>query len=671
MRQAVSFVSGILFFLTIAGAPSRADDSRPASATPIPSPVAAATPASGKLPPMIIVITPTRMAQPLDQAAVTTTVVNASDLQIQQAQNTVDALREVPGVQVVQSGAPGSLAEVFIRGANPAQNLIMIDGVPVNDSATSVFDISRLTNSDFDRIEVVRGAGGALYGSQAIGGVIDLISHEGTGPLKFSLLSEGGNRSTQNQVASFDGASGKLAYSGALSYFSTTAYRTHNENSDKLNGSMRLDYHLDENTTLHGFARYIRANVSLASLSVASGIPVNPNAHQRNEFMLFKGGIDRRIGDQLLLRASAFFVRDELRLNELPFTSNPFGESDHIPDETRGGNLDGIYTWNNHFRTLVGFEFLDRWVHSQDDFVSVGPPLSRSLTIFNARRQEYAGYVEQEGSFLDGHLIATGGFRVDGNSDFGEEVSPAWSVAMPLAFGFTFLGIYSEVFRAPIFNDLFFPGFGNSNLGPELSSEYDGGVTKTFGERFSVTATYFSRRVHSQIIAVPCKFNPVSCPFGSLAGNAGRVDTQGVEFVPEAHPLRGLTLRGSFTLLDQSHTSSSSNERPVRVPKYSAGSVVEYAHRNLFRDNDEIKLASIYTFVGDRDDITTAGGIANHVAYNRVDAAFSYSPGIRWSVIRNEEFVIRVNNLLDRHYSEDFGFPAPPINFVSGVKLDF
>jgi outer membrane receptor protein involved in Fe transport len=335
--------------------------------------------------------------------------------------STVEALREVPGVQVVQSGAPGSLAEVFIRGSNPSQTLIMIDGVPVNDSATSSFDISRLTTNDLDRIEVVRGAGGALYGSQAIGGVVNLISHEGSGPLKFSLLSEGGNRATVNQVATFDGAEGKLAYSGALSYFSTTAYRSRNDSSDNLAGAIRLDYHLDENTTLHGFARYIRANVSLASFSAFNGIPLNPNAHQRNEFMLFKGGIDRRIGEHLLIRASAFFVRDELRLNEVPFAGSPFNETDHIPDETRGGNLDGIYTWNEQFKTLVGFEFLDRWVHSQDDFLSFDPLFpGRTLTVFNAGRQEYAGYVEQEGHFFDNHLIATGGFRVDGNSNFGK-----------------------------------------------------------------------------------------------------------------------------------------------------------------------------------------------------------------------------------------------------------
>ncbi|HXZ87000.1 MAG TPA: TonB-dependent receptor, partial [Candidatus Binataceae bacterium] len=552
-----------------------------------------------------------------------------------------------------------------------AQTLVMIDGVPVNDSATGQFDISRLTTDGLDRIEVVRGAGGALYGSQAIGGVINLIAQEGSGPFKLSLLSEGGNRASEQQTLVFDGARDKLAYSGALSYFSTTGFRPINDNSDNLAGSMRLDYHLDENTTLHGFARYIRANVSLASFSIAEGIALNPNAHQRNEFMLYKGGVDRRFGDRLLVRTSAFYVRDELRVNDVPFATSPSSETDHIPDETRGGNLEAIYTWTQNLHTLVGFDFLDQWVRSDSNSIFFSPPpISQFVSNFHARRQEYAGYVEQEARLLHGHLIATAGFRVDGNSDFGKEVSPAWSLAIPLKqYATTLRGSYSEGFRAPSFNDLFFPGFGNPDLKPEISSEYDGGFTKDFGEAASFTATYFSRRVHSLIVAVPCTFNPSSCPFGSIAGNAGRVDTQGVELGPMFYPLSGLQMGGNVTILDQTHTSPS--PRPLRIAKYSASAIVEYTHRDLLRAEDKVTTSLAYTFVGDRDDITPVGTIANHDAYHRFDVAFSYSPGIRRGPIRDAAIVAKVRNVLDRHYSEAFGFPAPPVNFMAGVKLDF
>jgi vitamin B12 transporter len=667
---------------------SRVQTHSPASANPAahrPHPRDAAKPditrAQAKLPRMVIVVTATRMATPLSNIGTAVSVVSDKLIRSQQIREVTTALREVPGLQVTQSGSPGTVAGVSIRGATPAQTLIMIDGVPVNDSATASFDLSRLTTDDLDRIEVVRGSGGALYGSQAIGGVINLISREGSGPLKFSLLSLGGNRATQNQAATFNGAQGKLAYSGALSYFSTSGYRIRNDNSDNLSGALRLDYHLDENTAIRGFARYTRANVSLANYSVYLGIANNPNAHQRNEFMLYKGEIDHKFGDRLVTNFSGYFVRDELRLNQLPFAAQaqvPFGslssEVDHIPDETRGANLEAIYTWARGFRSLMGFDFKDRWVHSSSNLLFFTPhvPPTQYLSVFNARRQEYAGYFEQEARLFNGHLLGTAGFRVDGNSQFGEEVSPAWSVAIPIPqYGLTLRGSYSEGFRAPSLDELYYPGFGNPQLGPEISSEWDGGFTKTFGEHFEFAANYFSRRVHSLIVAVPCAYNAISCPYGSLAGNAGRVDTQGVEFIPSAHPLRGLTLSGSVTILDETHVSVSPTTRPTRVPKYSAAGLVDYSRRGIFRDNDHLTTSLAYTFVGDRADITTAGTITSHDAYNLLDFAAAYSPGIRWGMVRDESVIARVQNVLDRNYSESFGFRSPSVNFVAGLKLYF
>lgn len=616
-----------------------------------------------KLPP--VVVTATRIEQPISEIGTTVTVVNDDQIEAQKMQSVENVLRQVPGVVVTQSGSPGTISDVSIRGSTPSQTLIMVDGVELNTGSTGEFDISNLTTNDLDRVEVVRGAGGALYGSQAIGGVINLITQEGEGAPKFSLLSEGGNRATQRQVFTLNGSEGKLGYSGALSYFSTEGFQKINDNSDNLSGALRLDYHLDEDTTLRGFARYIRSNVSLANFSAFSGSPLNPTAHQRGEFMLFKGELERRITRRLTARLSAFFVRNDIRLNDTPYAGNPSSEDDRIPDEMRGANAEAIYAWNNDWRSLAGFDFKDRWVRS--DSISVFPP-STFVSLFRARRQEYAGYYQQQGSALDGHILGTAGFRVDGNSQFGTEVSPTWSVAIPVKqIETTFRGSYSEGFRAPAFDELFFPHFGNPNLGPEISSEYDGGFTKTFGESVSFTATYFSRRVHNLIVTVPCS----TCFFGSQAGNAGRVDVQGVELVPSLGPFYGFTLSGGFTLLDETHASGVSSARPLRVPKRSAFGVAQYDRRAVFLQNDRVILSLAYTFVGDRDDITTFSSVANHPGYHRFDAVVSYAAHIPWSFIRNEEVFSRVSNLFDRHYSEAFGFPAPPINAVAGLKVEF
>jgi vitamin B12 transporter len=620
-----------------------------------------------KLPKMVFVVTATRMEQPLDTVGTTVSVVESHQIQEQQIHAAGEVLRQVPGVVVEQSGSAGTQTDVSIRGSTSAQTLILMDGVNVDSGATGGFDMADVTSDDLDRIEVVRGAGGALYGSSAIGGVVNLITREGSGPLKLSYDGEGGNRATQRQSLVFDGAEGRLAYSGALSYFSTTAFRPRNASFDNLSGVARMDYHLSPDTKFTGFARYIRSNVSLVNFSNFL-TPVDPNAHQRNEFMLYNGVVTHQFSDRLDGRLSAFFVRNDLRINDTPFPANLTAQRDRVPDETRGTNMELHYKWGEGIRSLAGFDFKDRWVRSADLFDTVDPP-AQFFTSFHARRQEYAGYLEQEGRLFNGMMLLTGGVRVDGNSEFGIEVSPSWTVAIPLErWGLTLRGSYSEGFRAPSFNELFFPDFGNPKLNPELSSEYDGGITKTFGETASFTATYFSRRVHSLIVAEPC----TTFPGCVEAANAGRVDTQGVELVPAVQLMRGLAFSGNLTVIDETHVSSSPEIRPLRVPKYAAFALLTYAHKSLWKIDDAVSANLAYYFVGDRDDIDqTTATIQNNAAYNRFDLTMAYDAGIRYGRIRGEEVYLRVQNLLDRHYNEVIGFPSPQVNFVAGVKVDF
>jgi vitamin B12 transporter len=290
---------------------------------------------------------------------------------------------------------------------------------------------------------------------------------------------------------------------------------------------------------------------------------------------------------------------------------------------------------------------------------------------FHHRRQEYAGYIEQEETLPGDLATITGGFRVDGNSDFGEEVSPAWAVVVPIKqIGAALRGSYSEGFRAPSFDELFFPGFGNPNLQPEISSEYDGGITKNFGEAATVSVIYFTRRIHNLIVPVPCTVGP-NCPFGSMAGNAGRVDTQGVEFIPALLPWHEIGLSGNFTYLDETHRSAQSSSIPLRTPKYSASATLQYAHRELLRAGDGVSADLVYVFVGDRDDVSPVGTILDNAAYQRFDLTVNYSPGWRWRRIRTEQAYVRVQNMFDRRYQGILGFKSPPVNFVAGVTLGF
>jgi vitamin B12 transporter len=613
------------------------------------------------------VVTATRIAQPISQIGTSVTVISGRAIEAQKLDRIDQALREVPGVEITQSGSPGSIVEAQIRGTDSSEALVMVDGVEVNSSATSSFDLANITTDNLDRLEVVRGSGGALYGSNAIGGVINLISKEGEGAPKFSLLSEGGTRGTERQLATFNGSQGSLGYAGSLSYFSTEGFRPANDASDNLAGSLRLDEHLDAQTTLRGFARYSRSNVGLVNFSNFIE-PIDPDAHQRGEFMLFKGELERQLTDRLLTRFDASFVRNEIRLNDFPDAGNPVFDTADIPDEIRSSTLESVYSWTSEIRSVVGFDFKDRWARSGDHFASPATGFD-SVTLFRHRRQEYAGYVEQQAAFLAGLILATAGFRADGNSDFGKKVSPSWSVAIPVAaLGLTLRGSYSEGFRAPSFNELFFPNFGNPNLKPEVSSEWDGGFTKEFGEQASFKATFFSRRVHDVIFnAVPCP----TCPFGFQPANAELADVQGVEWEPAVNLARELSLSGSFTVLDPTHHSGDPGVRPTRVPRHAASAVLQYSRADLFKPADHFDTAIIYNFFGDRDDFDQAAGIIrSHVGDHRFDVVLAYSAGVRLRRIRNEQLYAKIGNLFDRNYAEAFGFKSPPIHFVGGIKLD-
>jgi vitamin B12 transporter len=620
-----------------------------------------------------VAITATRLTQPVSQIGTTVTVIHNQQIQDQKIEQTSDALREVPGVIVTQSGGPGTLTDVTIRGSSTDQVLTLLDGVEVNNGGSGSFDFANLTTDNISRIEVIRGAGGSLYGSSAIGGVINQITEEGTGSPKFSLLSDLGNWATERQVATASGATGRLGYSGSVSYYSTQGFQE-NGQYDNLSLTSRLDYHLTDNTTLRGFARYTCADVGLPEFSNTDpGAPLDPTAHQRTEFMLYKGEVDSHLTDKLLVRMFGSFVRDETRINKVPSPGLPNSESDDIPDEIWGTNLEAIYTWFPGITTLAGFDFKYRWERDGDN--STFPPSPPSVSVFAVNREEYAGYLQQQGRFFNGHLIVTGGFRTDGNSQFGKEVSPAWSVALPFdKYGLILRGNYSEGFEAPTFDELYFPGFGNPNLQATTSSEWDGGIEKHFGELAGITMTYFSRRIHDLVVDVPCTPTPGSCEFGIEPQNIGRADMQGVEVVPSLYPFKGFSLSGSFTALDSTHSPLIAGLQPTRVPKHSAEAVAQYKMHDLFYRGDQFTSALFYQFVGDREDIQTQPpfGLENHGGYQLFNLTMSYSlaNGIV-PYLSHEEAFVRIQNLFDRNYSQAFGFPSPPINFEAGIKLGF
>ena len=161
-----------------------------------------------------IVVTPTLFPTPLDEIGNSVSVVTSDDIERKQERTLPDALKDVPGLNLVQTGGPGGQTSVFIRGADSNHTKVLIDGMEVNDPSTpdGSFDFSQIPAWDIERIEVLRGPQSGLYGSDAIGGVINIITKQGSGPMLATAMAEGGSFATFNQAAGVSGSQGRANY---------------------------------------------------------------------------------------------------------------------------------------------------------------------------------------------------------------------------------------------------------------------------------------------------------------------------------------------------------------------------------------------------------------------------------------------------------------------------
>ena len=168
-----------------------------------------------------VAISPTLRPTPLSQTGSSVTVITGQDLEAKQSRTVPDALSDVPGLNVVQTGGPGGVTSIFIRGANANHTKVLVDGIGVSDptSPDGSFDFAHLLTSGIDRIEVLRGPQSGLYGSDAIGGVIDIRTKPGSGPAQFTGSVEGGSFGTFNQTGGISGSSGPFSYSFNAAHF--------------------------------------------------------------------------------------------------------------------------------------------------------------------------------------------------------------------------------------------------------------------------------------------------------------------------------------------------------------------------------------------------------------------------------------------------------------------
>ena len=616
----------------------------------------AAEPPEPILPPVFV--TSTRTEIPLEQVTTSASVITPKDIQAQEAETVLEVLRRVPGLDVVQSGSRGTTASVLIRGSEADHVLVLIDGVEVNSTTEGDFNFAHLTTENIERIEILRGSGGTLYGSQAIGGVINVITKRGRGPLEAGMSLEGGNGWTHRQVLTLKGEMGRLGYSFSAARLESDGFRSVNDDYRNLSTSTRLDYQVTEDASLKGIFRFGDTDVGLYNNNNFASVP-DPNAREATTQYLGKVEWEHKFLRNWDYRISGSMFKEHIKasddIDDCTFLGFPCDSRtrDRFRPRTDNGEFQTNYRFDDWSTTTFGVEYKRR---SADTSSGIDKAI---------RNMGY--YLQEQLQFLDKRLIMIPGIRLDDNQSFGTEWTPSLSAAYLLGeIGTKLKAGYAKGFKAPTLNELFFPpafgcpAFGNPNLDPEKSWELNAGVEQdVLGDRIKMGATYFHREVKDLIEARPIPGDLSGC---FRAVNVGSARFDGLETMLRIKILAPLSLDTQYTFLNW----STADGRLPRRPKHR-GSV----GLNYLQDGLNVNIAA--NIVGRRDDFRAESPFGNTTSpgYVRADLASSYVLPWRAPGIKQTSVFGKIENLFNKKYEEVDGFRARPFNFLLGVRAIF
>ncbi|MCO6458156.1 MAG: TonB-dependent receptor [Pirellulaceae bacterium] len=576
---------------------------------------------------------PTGNERPLSETASSVTVLTREDIQ-RTAQNTVaEVLRGTVGLDVVRQGGPGGVTSVFLRGANSQQTKVLIDGMPVNDpsNATRGFDFSTLLTDNIERIEVLRGPQSILYGSDAIGGVVNIITRRGEGPPQARFRLNGGSFGTADQAVSVSGGNASRYYSldaaflhtDGISAASSRLGNTERDRYQNLTLSGRVGWNPRENLNIDYSIRYTDADAEIDQFDFLTGLPTDafPGAnltralYNRLQFQLAQ--LDGTLTHTVSLNLTDYARRD----------TSAFAFVPAFDGQTRTVNYraDLLLTENNTFSVGTGY--------LNEDAATDAAYSQHNAHVFLLDEQQWGE-----------RFYLTFGYRWDDWNTAGP--AQTYRLTGLLRFDETGTAVRSSLgtgFRAPALAENLFE-FGNPDLRPEQSRGWDVGLEQQlFGDRVLLSGTYFRNDFTDLIVF---DFNTFSLQ------NVGRARTSGVEVVANWQADAKTTLGATYTLTD---TLDLDADRPLlRRPRDKASLQI---HRRLCCDR--ALLSGYLLYVGDRLD--TGDAVLDRYLTVNVSGHYELTPTCR--------LIFRGDNLFDEQYEEVNGFGTPGISGYGGLSL--
>ena len=594
-----------------------------------------------------VVVSATRLPTPEKQIASSITVITAEDIAAKQAQTLPDLLKDVPGLNLVQSGGPGGQTSIFMRGTNSNHTKVLVDGIDVSDpsSANTSFDFGQFLTQDIASVEVLRGPQSGLYGSDAIGGVIDIVTKEGEGPLSLTGAVEGGSFDTFNENGSLSGSTDRFHYTATVEHFHSGATPVTpldllapgenriDDSYDNLTGSTKLGYEVTDDFDLGFVGRYTNTTYRFTADDFST-FPAFPAAQQSasdtlqyyargtGHLVLFGGILDSTLG--------------------VAYTSDRTNAIDNTGFSSINAGDRVKFDWQNNVRLGDGETLVLGAEHARDE---IGLPLSAAQTL-------NSGYAELQSSLGDSFANSVS-VRYDDNDHFGGKltyrVAPTYYIAET---GTKLKASLGTGFKAPTLSELFqsFPPFffANPNLKPETSLGYDVGFEQSFvDDKLTGGVTWFDNDIRNLI---------TTDSTGTTYANVGKARTDGIESFVAFQPTDDFTLRVDYTFIEA--YDAASHLKLLRRPKRKVSLDARWQPMDgLSLDANVLHVSSWID--GNRD-----FSIARLQApgYTTANVAASYDLTDRFTLYG------RVDNLFDESYQNPTGFLAPSRGFFAGMR---
>jgi len=610
-----------------------------------------------------VVVTASRSgdAVPLDTLAASATVIDANALQQRQTRLVSDVLRDVPGVAVSRSGGVGGFTQLRLRGSESNHVLVLIDGIEVADPYQGEFDFGTLLADEAARIEVLRGQQSSLYGSDAIGGVIQYLTLTGREAPGVSLRAEGGSFGTASGGARVAGVAGDLDYAVQASGYRTDGTPTalggsRNVGATLAGGTAKLSWSPSATFNLTGVGRYNYTDAGIDNSDADPASPTfgtiidTPGAHFRNE-------------------AVYGLVRAELSLADGRWTNALSGQFAGTARDTF---------------SQYGLDFGDRGQRYKGSFVSsyrldTGAVTHRITAAVDVERERFRnttpseyvfqGYRHTDNVGLVGEYELTAAdalslgasVRQDWNNRFADTTTWRAQGAYRFATGTKLHGAYGTGVKNPGYYELF--GYadgryiGNPDLKPERSEGWEAGVEQQIGGRARIGATYFDSALHDEIFTT----YPAPAFVATPANRATLSREHGVEAYVEARPIDQLRFDLAYTYTHSTENGTNEVRRPHHVGSVNV--------TGLSRDG-RFSATLTARYNGRQDDLAYTDpsyvpvrvSLQEYVLVN-LAARYQLTPAIA--------VFGRVENLTDETYQEVFSYAAAGRAAYGGVKVGF